>query len=74
MLVIKIMLAVMGYKNSFAYLFLINLLPIEISSLSLGSSNTHDIASLLENAKNIDDNLANGEKLGKYSESSWSNR
>jgi hypothetical protein len=64
-----------GYKNPFVYLFLINLLPIKIIlSLSLGSSNTHDIASLLENAKNIDDNLANGEKLGKYSESSWSNR
>jgi len=68
------MLTVMGYKNPFAYLFLINLLPINISSLSVGSSNTHDIASLLENAKSIDANLANGEKLGKYSESSWSNR
>ena len=32
------------------------------------------ISNLLENAKEIDDNLANGERLGTYSESTWSNR
>mmetsp|Transcript_47000 Transcript_47000/g.69622 ORF Transcript_47000/g.69622 Transcript_47000/m.69622 type:complete len:373 (+) Transcript_47000:57-1175(+) len=50
------------------------------SSLAAGSDSVDDItqtfpiATLLENAKALDDNLKNGEKLGRYADSTWSNR
>ena len=50
------------------------------TSISLATESNYDgtqpfpIATLLENAKEIDANLANGARLGKYSESTWSNR